>query len=109
MTNPMTSGFRFINNNSNPNLGCQCPNIKYFFLNLFPKEQILDSSHLKQFADDNFKLDENGRNVSKWVENTVGKGEIDFSFSHRVLKGLVLQTRKNQGLFGKGLEIEVHS
>ena len=25
------------------------------------------------------------------------------SFSHSVSKGLVLQTRKNQGLFGKGL------
>ena len=37
---------------------------------------ILDSSKLKEFADDNFKFDENGRNFSKWVENTVGKGEI---------------------------------
>ena len=27
-------------------------------------------------ADDNFKLDENGRKLSRWVENTVGKGEI---------------------------------
>ena len=27
----------------------------------------------------------------------------NFSFSHGVLKRLVLQTRKNQGLFGKGL------
>ena len=27
----------------------------------------------------------------------------NFSFSHIVFKGLVLQTRKNQGLFGKGL------
>ena len=31
---------------------------------------------MKEFADDNFKLDENGRKLSKWVENTVGKGEI---------------------------------
>ena len=31
---------------------------------------------LKKFADDNFKFDENGRKVSKWVENTVGKEEI---------------------------------
>ena len=38
--------------------------------------QILDSSKLKYFADDNFKFDENGRKFSKWVENTVGKGEI---------------------------------
>ena len=28
----------------------------------------------------------------------------NFSFSHGVLKGLVLQTHKNQGLFGKGLK-----
>ena len=34
------------------------------------------TSKLKEFADDNFKLDENGRKLSKWVENTVGKGEI---------------------------------
>ena len=27
----------------------------------------------------------------------------DFSFSHSVFKRLVLQTRKNKGLFGKGL------
>ena len=40
------------------------------------RRQILDSSKLKEFADDNFKLDENGRKLSKWVENTVGKGEI---------------------------------
>ena len=40
------------------------------------RRQILDSSKLKEFADDNFKFDENGRKLSKWVENTVGKGEI---------------------------------
>ena len=33
-------------------------------------------SKLKKFADDNFKFDENGRTLSKRVENTVGKGEI---------------------------------
>ena len=36
----------------------------------------LDSSILKEFADDNFKFDENGRKFSKRVENTVVKGEI---------------------------------
>ena len=36
----------------------------------------LDSSKLKEFADDNFKFDKNGRKLSKQVENTVGKGEI---------------------------------
>ena len=39
----------------------------------FPKRQILDSSKLKEFANDNFKFDENGRKFSKLVENTVGK------------------------------------
>ena len=42
----------------------------------FPKLQILDSSKLKVFADDNFRYDENGRMFSRRVENTVGKGEI---------------------------------
>ena len=40
------------------------------------RRHILDSSKLKEFADDNFKFDENGRELSKQVENTVGKGEI---------------------------------
>ena len=40
------------------------------------RPQILDFSKLKEFADDNFKFDENGRKLSKQVENTVGKGEI---------------------------------
>ena len=41
-----------------------------------PKQQILDPSILKEFADDNFKFDENDRKLSKQFENTVGKGEI---------------------------------
>ena len=31
---------------------------------------------MTDFADDNFKFDENGRKLSKPVVNTVGKGEI---------------------------------
>ena len=42
----------------------------------FPKQRILDSSKLEEFADDNFKFNENGRKFLKLVENTVGKGEI---------------------------------
>ena len=42
----------------------------------FPKQQILDSSKLKEFADNNFEFGENGRKYSNRVENTVGKGEI---------------------------------
>ena len=39
----------------------------------FPKRRILDPSKLKQFVDDNFKFDENGRKFSKWLENAVEK------------------------------------
>ena len=46
------------------------------FINLITRQQILDSSKLKEFAVDNFKFDENARKLSKQVENTVGKGEI---------------------------------
>ena len=28
---------------------------------------------MKEFADDNFKFDENSKELSKWVKNTVGK------------------------------------
>ena len=81
-------------------------------LSPFPKRQILGSSKLKEFADNNFKFDENGRKFPKWVENSVGKGEIAcykqfLLFPHSVFKRLVLQTRKNQGLFGKGLTLNV--
>ena len=37
---------------------------------------MLDSSKLKEFADDNFKFQENERKLAKQVESTVGKGEI---------------------------------
>ena len=53
--------------------------LKYRFgtyFNPLPDDKILDWSKLKEFADDNFKFDENGRKLSKRVENTVGKGEI---------------------------------
>ena len=53
-------------------------NIQYTYApEPFPKRQILDSSKLKEFADDNFKFVENGTELFKQVENTVGKGEID--------------------------------
>ena len=47
-------------------------NLWIFNIKPFPKRQILDSSKLKEFADDNFRFDENGRKFPKWVENTVG-------------------------------------
>ena len=42
----------------------------------FYKRQTLDSSKLIELTDGNSKLDKNGREFSKRVENTVGKGEI---------------------------------
>ena len=62
---------------------------------------------LKEFADGNFKFDENGRKLSKRVENTVGKGEIacyeQFSFSQIVFKRLVSQRRQKVSLCENGL------
>ena len=43
---------------------------------IFPKRKILHSFKWKEFMDGNFKVDENGRKFSKWIKNTVGKGEI---------------------------------
>ena len=44
-------------------------------LNPLTDDKFLDSSKLKEFADNNFKFDKHGRKLSKRVENTVGKGE----------------------------------
>ena len=73
--------------------------------NPFPRK-ILGSSNLKEFADNNFRFDENGRKLYKRVHLWEKEKLLimsNFPFSHSVFKGLVLQTRKNQGLFGKGL------
>ena len=69
---------------------------------------------MKEFADDNFKFDENGRKLSKWVENTAGKGEI-FHYQQFLLfpqcfsKALFCRHVKNQGLFGKRLNIRIYT
>ena len=51
---------------------------------------------------------ENGRKLSKRVENTVGKGKLivtsNFSFSHRVFKRLVSQGRQKVSLCGNGFK-----
>ena len=43
---------------------------------ILSQRQILDSSKLKGFADNNLKFDENVTHFSKQLENTVGKGKI---------------------------------
>ena len=49
-------------------------------IELYSKNPLPDNkfyfSKLKEFADNNFKFDKNGRKLSKRVENTVGKGEF---------------------------------
>ena len=67
----------------------------------FPKQQILYSSKLKEFAVDNFKFDENSRKFSKWVENTVGK-EIA-RYEQFLLFQQCFQKTSTAGSFGKGL------
>ena len=74
----------------------------------FPKGQILDSSKLKEFADNNFKFDEIGSKFSKCVGSNVGKGEIaryePLLLFPQCFQRLLCQTRKNQDLFGKGFK-----
>ena len=68
--------------------------------NTFPKRQILDSSRLREFADDNSKFDENRGKFSNRFENARGKGDIShyeqFLLFPRVYKKL--QTRKEKEL-----------
>ena len=41
----------------------------------------------ERFADDNFEFKENGRKLSNWVENNVGKGEIaHYEFKSMAIK-----------------------
>ena len=69
-----------------------------------PKRHILDSSKLKESADDNFEFDENSRKFSERVRKHCGLIMSNFSFSHGVFKRIVPQTRKSEGLFGRGLK-----
>ena len=46
----------------------KCQRLLNLRLVVFPQRQILESSKLKEFADNNFKVDENGRKFSKWIE-----------------------------------------
>ena len=68
-----------------------------------PRRQILDSSKLKEFADDNFEFNENGRKSSERTENTVGKGEIPQYEEFLLFPQCFLKDSEVQGLFWKGL------
>ena len=66
----MTTHLYLFLNWKSPKLACEVKGYS------FPKQQILDSSKQREFADNNFEFDKNGRKFSKRVENTVEKGEI---------------------------------
>ena len=73
----------------------------------FPKRQILDTSKLKEFADNNFKFDEMAESFTIAKKTLRDKEKLlvtsNISFSHSVFKRLIVQTLFNKGLFGKGL------
>ena len=74
-----TAEMIIFNNSGNACNKCLClhwKKVESVFVKPITSQQNLDSSKLKEFADNNFKFDENGRKLSKQVENTVGKGEI---------------------------------
>ena len=68
----------------------------------------IDSSKLKDFADDNFKFDKNGRKIFEWWKTLWEKKKLlvtsKFLLFPQCFQRLVLQKRKNLGLFGKGLK-----
>ena len=51
------------------------------------RASLVDASKLKEFVDDNFTFDENGRRLFSRVENLLATG--NFSFSHSAFKILV--------------------
>ena len=74
---------------------------------LFPEQQILHSSILKEFADDHFQFDGNGGKFFKWVENTQGKDEIAQAqaispFPTVFSKDVYCRHLKTRACFGKG-------
>ena len=82
-----------------------------FSINPLPDDKILDPSKLKEFADDNLKFDENGRKLSKQVENTGEKEKLiitsNFSFSDSVFKRLVSRRHQKVSLSRNGLKVAI--
>ena len=67
----------------------------YFYTTPITRRQTVDSSKSKEFADNNFKLDENGSQFYK--QKTLREKEkllvtSNFSFFHSDFKSLVLMT-----------------
>ena len=73
----------------------------------FPKQQIFSASNLNDFADDNFKFNENSRKFPKQVENTMGKGKIAhylqfLLFPQCFQKTCMVRTLKTSACLGEG-------
>ena len=77
--------------------------------NPLPDDKFYTLSNSKKFADNNFKFNENGRKLSKWVENTTGRGEIaryeQFLLFPQCFQKLVSQECLKVSLCGNGLDI----
>ena len=80
-------------------------------INRLPNYKFWTPSKLKEFADDNFKFDENGIKFFNRLENTVRKGEIaryeQFLIFSQCFQKTCTADSENQGLFGKGLNDSV--
>ena len=75
------------------------PCMAHCFRNDVKWAEALDATKLREFADYNFKLDENDRSsLNGWKMPFTS----NFSFSDTVFKRCELQTGKNQGLFENG-------
>ena len=73
----------------------------------FPKQQILDTSKPKEVADDNFKFDENGKNVIRTGKKHSGKRrnrslQAISPFPTVFSKDLYCRHVKNRACLGKG-------
>ena len=93
---------------SNVSLVCQnavlCGNGIYVMTSMVScKRQILDSTKLKEFVDDNLEFDKYSRKFSKRVENTVEKGEIACFEQFLPFPQCFLKTCIADSMCGKGL------
>ena len=77
--------------------------IKSVLFNPVPKDKF-NSSKLKEFADDNYKFDKNGKEFSKRVEDTVGK-QATSPFPTVFSKDFYCRNVKTRVCLGKGSQL----
>ena len=102
---------------------CTTDSLELFFSQkLNTIKPVLETTCFNPFPNDKFWTGPNLKSLQTTISNLLKMAEIstngwktlwekkkllvtsNFFFSHSVFKRLVLQTRKNQGLFGKGLK-----